>query len=454
MRRIRSLYSRRPEPTNSETGFAGQGVQASEMVCQDPVKDKGKRMAEKLMTGCYTGVLTEGAATVHGGKGISIYELKGAEAKLLSACPVENPSFFLLNREKGYVYAVTETDSFQGRKEGGVNLLSFDGDSLLTPLVSCGSGGTSPCHIAVRQDGRLLAVSNYGSGTVSFFALDEEGRLIPESRQTFCHAGCGPVTGRQEGPHAHSTAFSPDGQYALVQDLGADRIKFYRTAEDGEVTPEPEKDISAVSGSGPRLGAFLSVGEKCFYYVVNELSSTVSRYLWEGDRLSPVDSVDTLPEGTRLPGEVAEGTKVSLPENTRLFGTVSEEAKACMPGEENAVAADVTDIESRAGKTVVNTAGDLRVSHDEKHIYVTNRGHDSVTCFAVEEDGALRQIANSPSGGRVPRYLAVNKQESLAAVANQESDLVSIFRLEDGRLVPAGQICTGMPSCAVFVEED
>ena len=42
------------------------------------------------------------------------------------------------------------------------------------------------------------------------------------------HSGSGPVTSRQEGPHAHCIVISADDRFAFSADLGADSVFGYR----------------------------------------------------------------------------------------------------------------------------------------------------------------------------------------------------------------------------------
>src|SRR5215204_1131254 len=62
-----------------------------------------------------------------------------------------------------------------------------------TQLASMDTGGSQPCYVSLNADETLLAVANYGSGSMALFSLDAEtgrpgGR--PEDRS---NSGSGPI---------------------------------------------------------------------------------------------------------------------------------------------------------------------------------------------------------------------------------------------------------------------
>src|SRR5229473_2101320 len=86
--------------------------------------------------------------------------------------------------------------------------------------------------------------------------------------------------------------------------------------------------------------------------------------------------------------------------------------------------------------------------------YASNRGHDSLAIFAVDDaDGTLSPAGWEPTQGKTPRFFAVEPSGSVLYAANMDSDTIVAFRVDagSGKLTPTGQIIkTGSPSSIVF----
>src|SRR5207248_1220885 len=170
----------------------------------------------------YFGTYTGGKAD---SKGIYRSKLDTKSGKLTApelAAEMVSPSFLAVHPTGKFLYAVGEG---QGQDGGPVVAFALDAKTgNLTKLNEALSGGPGPCHISVSPGGTSVAVANYGGGSTIAFELDRDGKL--GRRLGFVqHQGKGPDKGRQEGPHVHCTAFSPDGRFLLVADLGLDRVK-------------------------------------------------------------------------------------------------------------------------------------------------------------------------------------------------------------------------------------
>lgn len=197
-------------------------------------------------------------------------------------------------------------------------------------------------------------------------------------RAEFAHTGSGPVVDRQEGPHAHSTA-APDGRHLLVADLGTDEL---RVIADGE----PRGVVALPPGTGPRHVAVS--GE--YLYVAGELDSRVHVVRWDsgegtGEHLGSVHATGEGAAGVNFPAEI--------------------------------------------------------LTHGA-HVYVSNRGADSIATLAVREDGArLEHVANTPAGGPWPRNFTVVRghrdEPDHLVVAAQNGDSLASLLLDPDTGVPA-----------------
>jgi len=312
---------------------------------------------------------------------------------------VVNPSFVIAHPGGQWLYAVSETDA-GGGAPGSVWALRMDREPWsLTPINQQISGGDWPCHLELDPSGRWLLVSNYGSGTVGVLPIQPDGSLGALADLVEHHGG-GPNPARQEGPHAHSAAFTPDDRYAIVADLGMDQLLVYAfDPSAGRLGAHTHAD--APPGAGPRHIAFHPNGRRM--YVANEMGSSVAVYDYDssGGALRELQVVGTLPEGA--------------PHN------------------------DVADI---------------HLAPSGERLYVSNRGHDSVAVFDVAADGLLARVATPPCGGKWPRNFAVAPGGRFLLVANQHSDEVSVLPALDGPEAlgaPVGRAAVPGASCVRFV---
>ncbi len=324
-------------------------------------------------------------------------------AGLELAAEVPNPSFLALHPNRKYLYAVSEMIG-GGKKEGAVSAFAIDHvTGKLTLLNQVSARGAGPCHVAVDHTGKYVAVANYSSGSTAVFPIGEDGRL-GEATGFVQHKGKSVHPQRQRGPHAHVVVFSPDNRFLLVADLGLDKVLVYRfDAATGKIEPNDPPFATVAPGSGPRHLAFHP--SKPWVYVINELSSTVTAFRYDASRgaLEEFQTVSTLPEGFQ--GE--------------------------------------------------NTTAEIAVHPSGKFLYGSNRGHDSIAVFQIDQQkGSLSGLATFPSRGAWPRNFALDPEGKFLFAANQNSDSVSIYRVDPatGHLEALGQpLPVPTPVCVLFV---
>jgi 6-phosphogluconolactonase len=110
-----------------------------------------------------------------------------------------------------------------------------------------------------------------------------------------------------------------------------------------------------------------------------------------------------------------------------------------------------------AGVSVLPTysTADVQVHPSGKFLYGSNRGHDSIVVFAIDEkSGRLTYVENQPTQGSTPRGFGIDPSGTYLLAANQRSDSVVVFRIDrrTGRLTPTGHtIEVGSPVCVKFV---
>jgi 6-phosphogluconolactonase len=86
---------------------------------------------------------------------------------------------------------------------------------------------------------------------------------------------------------------------------------------------------------------------------------------------------------------------------------------------------------NQAAHIVMNRKGD--------RVYVSNRGHNSIAVFKVDQHGRLAHLQTIATGGDWPRFFRLLEDYKFLIVANQRSGGLVLFRVaSDGRLKPAG----------------
>jgi 6-phosphogluconolactonase (cycloisomerase 2 family) len=72
------------------------------------------------------------------------------------------------------------------------------------------------------------------------------------------------------------------------------------------------------------------------------------------------------------------------------------------------------------------------VTSNGSYAFLANRGHNSLTRYAIEADGArLRLLDTVPVGGDFPRHIAFSPDGRLLFAANQRSSTVTVFQVDD-----------------------
>jgi 6-phosphogluconolactonase len=350
-----------------------------------------------------------GTYTGRNSKGIYVARFDPATGKLSVpelAAESTNPSFLAIHPAGKFLYAVNEVADYEGKSSGAVSAFAIDRTSgKLAQLNQQSSQGAAPCHLIVDPSGKNVLLANYTGGSVTVLPIRTDGSLEKASDHVQ-HTGSSVDPRRQKEPHAHSINLTPDGRYALAADLGLDKILIYRfDATKGTLEPHDPAAAAVPPGSGPRHFAFHP--SRRYAYVINELSSTVTAFSFDpmAVTLRQLQTISTLPE----------------------------------PVKGNSTA-----------EVVVHPSG--------KFLYGSNRGHNSIAIFTIDEStGRLTPAGYQPTGGKSPRNFAIDPSGAYLLAANQGSDSVVVFRIDSasGGLKPTGQsIEVGAPVCIRFLSMD
>lgn len=347
-------------------------------------------------------VIYVGTYTSKGSEGIYVYKFDpatGALNLLHAVADAENPSFLAIDANQRFLYAVHENNDYLGKNQGSVRAFKIDPETWnLTSLNEQPSLGAHPCFAAVDQSGALLALANYTGGNIALLPINSDGSLQPPSDMVQ-HVGSGANPQRQEGPHAHSVNFSPDGDFVLAADLGIDKIMIYQVdQQNGKLIPNNPPFTKTASGAGPRHLTFDPTGKRA--YVINELNSTITVYAYnpQNGSLSQIETVSSLP----------------------------------------------------ADFHGANSCADIHITPDGRFLYGSNRGHDSLAIFKIDEKtGRLTAAGHASSGGKTPRNFAIDPTGNYLLAANQSTGNVVVFRInqQDGSLTQSHEVKVSMPVC-------
>lgn len=364
-------------------------------------KEHGKSYL--LFVGTYTN-------TKAGSKGIYAYRYNASSGQLTSlgvAAETENPSYLAVDPTHRFLYAVNELQEYQGAKSRAVTAFAIDRKTgKLSKLNEVASRGEDPCYVSLDKTGKYVLVANYTSGNIAVFPVQKDGSL-GEATAFVQHHGTGPNKERQEGPHAHFIQTTADNRFAIVSDLGLDKLLVYRfDAANGSLTPNDPPAADLPPGEGPRHVAFAPNNK--FAYTVNELKSTVTAFTFDASAgvLKAFQTVSTLPKNF----------------------------------------------------TGQNDGAEIHVAPSGKFLYASNRGHDSISQFSIDQStGSVTLVHNFPILGKTPRDFELDPAGKHLLAAGQDTNNVVVFSIDpaSGELKPTGQSAdVPAPVGLTFVPEE
>src|SRR5258706_3776869 len=320
--------------------------------------------------------------------GIQSFSFDGASGEIKqvgSYTGVNAPSYILPHPNGKWLYAVSETGQGSHGVLGSVWSFQFTREPFsIEPINQQTTRGDWPCHLQLGGTGKWLIATNYGTGNVAIYPIQADGSL-GEMTDFVQHQGKGPNAARQEGPHAHSSIFTPDNRFVIIADLGIDQLVVYKfDSVTGKLSLHTS--VNTTPEAGPRHLAFHS--NKKWLYAANELNSTVTLYDYDST---------------------------------------------------NSTVLERQNISSIPADSPENIIADIHISSDGKHLYVSNRGHNSIAVYDINDNGSLTLISIPACGGNWPRNFALAPNGQFVLAANQYSNEVCVLP------ILAGQEALGAP---------
>ncbi|WP_429971032.1 lactonase family protein [Fructilactobacillus sp. Tb1] len=321
-----------------------------------------------------------GTYTINNSDGVYQIELDDDKKQLQNAklvAKIESPTY-LAESPKHMLYAV-DRNMDQPDLRGGVAV--FDINKVPATLKQENiETGTSDAYVAIDEARQLVYTANYHMGYVSVYKIQDDGTLrIADRVQSIGEVG--PKPEQADGAHPHYANLTPDNRL-IVCDLGTDKVNVYDVADDGKLSQVSE--FNTIPGYGPRNIEFNKETNKG--YLVGELSSMIS-------------VLDYDPKTAKL---TLEQTQSTIPSDW----------------------------------TEHNGAAAIKLSNDNRFVYISNRGNDSIVVFKILADGNLEKVQLISTEGEFPRDFNFNADQSMLIVVNQNTDNATLYErdAETGKL--------------------
>lgn len=359
---------------------------------------------KQVSTFAYVGCRTTRERNARG-KGINVFCVDNESGNWEHIQLLENiinPSFLTFNHTRTFMYCVhgdsSEVSAFRVNKDTG--RLEF--------INQQSTGGKNPVHLVVDPTDQFLIVANYISGTLSVLPINSDGSLEPFSDLIRSSGTLDfkvnevDLYAKQGISHPHHIPFNKNGRFLVVPDLGLNKIyTFTLDTTKGRLIANQQPFGIAPKGSGPRHIDFHPTLP--YAYAINELDSTIVTYHFDDQegKLELLHIQSTLPHS--------------------IDG---------------------------------NTGAGIAVAPSGRFVYASNRGHDSIVTFRIDEStGKLTSVDWVSTQGKTPRFFTLDPTGEFLYVANEDSDTIITFKVnkETGKLIPTGQVInTESPVCIVF----
>lgn len=243
---------------------------------------------------------------------------------------------------------------------------------------------SDPCMISVDNNDTFLLSAYYGAGHIAVHEIDDSGKLVQE-----------PIEWIATRHRAHCAITDASNSYTFLPHVD-DSNSIYQYKFDsntGKLTPNDPPIIEPTAGDGPRHYVYHPNGE--FVYFDNEQGCSVTAYSFDktSGTLEPIHTVSTLPNG--------------------------------WSGE--------------------NTCAQIHIHPNGKFLYVSNRGHDSIAIFAIDEStGRIESLGQQRTLG-TPRAFNINPTGDIMLVGGLDDGELATYRLnpETGMLSHAGTQAVG-----------
>lgn len=242
--------------------------------------------------------------------------------------------------------------------------------------------GLNQTYLATDKGGKFLLGTSYSGGKIAVYRLTPEGKVVGEPLQMFPTA-----------INAHSIILDRSNRFVFVPHTGPNAIfQFRMDPETGNLTPQSPDRLTTPSNTGPRHLKFHPTLPMA--YVANEQGSSASVYrLTESGTLEHLQTLSTLP--------------------------------ADYQGE--------------------NSCAEVKIHPSGRWVYVSNRGHDSLACYAIDPaSGLMTPLGNEPTE-KTPRSFDLSAAGRFLVAAGQDNGKLAVYTIsqDSGRLTRVQTVDVG-----------
>lgn len=324
---------------------------------------------------------------------------------------VEGTTYFQVNKKGDKLYSFI-SEKRDGKKRGAAVVFDIKDNRIgeMTKLATLPC--EVPCHVAISPNEKSYAFAAYTSGCYGLMSLTEDGGICDFASSRLANIYMGPREDRQKKAYAHCMVYTPEGKMIGVIDLGCDRIFFYDypfpnyyfLSSYSAIRCRPHFPFSIKSdpGDGPRHAIFSRCGK--YFFVLNELSSSVTSYAYDGKRkFTHIGKWSMLPKGT---------------------------------------------------DPLTTKAAAIKLTADGKVLMASNRGCDSIAFFEVKDNGELELKNIAPLKGKFPRDFELMPGEKFMVVGHKMSNEIQVYSFDRAKytLTPVGDaIPCYRPLCFKFL---
>ena len=263
----------------------------------------------------------------------------------------------------------------------------IDEKSKQLTLLSTIQLDADTCYIATDKTGRYLLSAYYGAGKVTVHAIGEDKTVQEGAIQTI-----------ETAPHAHYIETDATNRFAFVpHTVPRNAIyQFHFDPDTGKLTQNFFGNYNPDEPVGPRH--YSEHPNKPIFYFSNEQGSSVTAC-----NLQVGDPDVTIPEsGT------PDYTVNDAPGLLWEFQTLST-----LPD----------DFSEH------NSCAQIHIDPHAKYLYVSNRGHDSIAIFSIDdENGELTAVGHQPTEP-TPRVFNIDETGNYLFVGGQGSGKLATYRI-------------------------
>ena len=314
---------------------------------------------------------------------------------------IPNPFFIALSPDRKFLYSAQVNGDVEN-DAGSIAAYAIANDAgSLRKINEQSAQGRTTCYVDIDPTGKAVVLANYSSGSIGALPVQEDGSLGAMASFVQNQGASLVDAGRQEGPHAHCAALSPNGRHMHACDLGTDQILgFALDAQSATLTPLAQPYVRTIGGGGPRHFTYHPQGG--YVYANNELANSVNVYSRDPDSgvLIELQVISTLPDDF-------DGTSYTA---------------------------------------------DIKITPDGQYLYCSNRMHDSIAAYRIGDDGRLSLVDIQSSRGNFAQNLAITPDGSTLLCANMHGDTtnIAVFCIDgaSGKLEAQGEpVPLAEPSC-------